>query len=860
MRLKQPTFFLRKPDTLSLLYRLDEESKDRDKQQMTVTMLAGFRLDPQPVLLEEGDFWQPVKELDGVPFDLGLPKPTGEFLMAGDCHAPGGQSTLACPVRTKVGSIKKNLVVIGDRWWTSNDKVTFPVPFKKMELGWEQSFGGASGYDNPAGRGMVPVRCLDGRRRKPLPNIQHPDRLIGFSSEQQRPVGLGPEGLDWPSRRALVGSLDKNWLARRWPEPPVNASPKLFHLAPPDQRFPDFLQGDEPVLLHNMHPERSRIESQLPGRRCRCFLGNRSAEQAFVEMQCRLDTLWLFPGHETGILIWRAGLTGLPEWETDAYYLAASLEPLAEPPEKARTCYANIIGLPDAAAEEIPVDEPEPDPLSKADEATTAKAQDTAPKFDPVAAAIAEKTAAAKAKLTPLLAAFGISADELLGQSAAAAQAGKGTKPLTPARLAQRSAHLHKKLDTMLLRTGLTPKDLQPDTIITQAGKPGQKNRSARIATAIAAMKSYGIEDDALFAEMKVLEQQAKQVPDEQQQHGPDKANSNLPSRAVMTREEVLAAYTAGHSLAELDLSGLDLSDLMLDRADFRGAVLEGVNFSKTSLQGADCSGALLSRTDCSNAVLIDSCLQDCVATAMLAVGADFTGADLCKARFDKSDFSSACFAEVKAIRAKFDACMLTEVDARKADLQRAGFKGADLTAIRCAEADLRRADFNRALLDRADFRSSNLEGAWFAETEGEEVIFCEAKLSRSKCNLTSLPGADFSEAEMEQLAWSESIFPDACLRHGMLDRAMLTNCDFQRADFSRASLRQANLMHSDLRQTSLYKANAFKARFRHARLEGSNCCDANFYGADLYKAALRHTLLNGTNLDATLFAIKLPI
>ncbi|RWX46510.1 hypothetical protein H206_03833 [Candidatus Electrothrix aarhusensis] len=107
MRLKQPTFFLRKPDTLSLLYRLDEKNKEKDKQQMTVTMLAGFRLDPQPVLLEEGDFWQPVKELDGVPFDLGLPKPTGEFLMAGDCHAPGGQSTLACPVRTKVGSIKK---------------------------------------------------------------------------------------------------------------------------------------------------------------------------------------------------------------------------------------------------------------------------------------------------------------------------------------------------------------------------------------------------------------------------------------------------------------------------------------------------------------------------------------------------------------------------------------------------------------------------------------------------------------------------------------------------------------------------------------------------------------------------------
>ncbi len=861
--MQQPNFFLRKPDTLSLLYRLDEE-REKKKQQLTVTILAGFRLIPQPELLEEGEFWQPVKELDAVSFDLGRPKPAGEFLLAGDCYAPNNQSTLACPVKTKVGGIQKNLLVIGDRWWTGKDRSTFPVPFKRMELGWERSFGGLPGYDNPTGRGRVPVRCPDGRRRKPLPNIQRPERLLDFSSELQRPVGFGPEGLDWPSRRALVGSLDENWLARRWPMPPADASPQLFHMAPPDQRFSCFLQGDEPVVLHNMHPEHARIESQLPGRRCRCFLGNYSnhaadAEHTFVEMQCRLDTLWLFPGHETGILIWRAGLDKLPKWNTDGYYLAATPEPLAEPPEEARSCYAALIGLADAVAEEIPVDEPEPDSLPKTEEAV-AEAKDAAPKFDPIADAIAEKTAVAKTKLTPLLAAFGISADELLGQSVAAVQADKGAKPLTPARLAQRSAHLHKKLDTMLMRTGLSAKDLQPDSRVP-ATKSTPKNKSARIATAIAAMKSYGIDDEALFGEMRALEQQADPSgsPD-QQKNKPDTLGSNLPLIAVMTREEVVAAHACGNSLAGLNLSGLDLSGLVLDRADFRGAILEGVNFSKTSLQGADCSGSLLNRADCSNAVLTGSNLKDCVATVMLAIGADFSQADLRKARFDKSDFSQACLTEVKGIRAGFDTCMLTEADVRKADLQQASFKGADLTAIRCTEADLGRANFNRALLDRADFRSSNLEGAWFAEAEGQDVVFCKARLSRSKCNNTSLYNADFSEAEMVQLAWSESIFPDACLRHGMLDRAMLTNCDFCRADFSRTSLRQTNLMHSDLRQTSLYKTNAFKARFRHARLEGSNCCDANFYGADLYKAALRNTLLNGTNLDATLFAIKLPI
>uniref|UniRef100_UPI004057685C DUF2169 family type VI secretion system accessory protein n=1 Tax=Candidatus Electrothrix sp. TaxID=2170559 RepID=UPI004057685C len=865
MILKQPAFFLRKPDTLSLLYNLDEKDVDRGEHQLKVSLLSGFRLQSNPELLEEGDFWQPVKELDTLPFDLGVPKPTGEFLVTGTCYSPDGQATLACPVKAQVGNVTKNLLVFGDRWWISNNKMTFPVPFKSMDMGWERSFGGAPEYDNPLGRGLDPVLCLDGKERKPLPNIQHPDRLLTSPFEQQSPVGFGPEGLDWPSRRALAGSLNDTWLAHCWPKPPSDASPQLSHLAPRDQRFSDFLQGDESIRLHNMHPEHALIASQLPGCRCRCFLGNRSAEQTFLEMQCHLDTLWLFPNHETGILIWRAGLTELPAWNTEEYYLASTLEPLAEPPQEATSCYRALIPLSplseaEAKTENTASTEPEPDFSSESEKVRRAesKQKDTVPQVDPVAAAIAEKTAAAKAKLTPLLAAFGISADELLGQSAAA-QAGQGAQSLTPAHLAQRSAHLHKELDKMLLRTGLTSKDIQLDDV-AQAAKPKKKADAARIATAIAAMKSFGIEDEALFAEMRTLEQQAEQVKTADQKKRPERTGSHLPFTAAMTRDEVIAAYTRGESLAGKNLSGLDLSGLVLDRVDFRGAVLEGVNFTQTSLQGADCGEALLNNADCTHAILANCNLQDCVATAMLAVGTDFSGANLNKSRFDTSDFSRACLAKVKASQTKFATCMLTEVDARNAHMERAVFKGADLTAIRCTDAELHRANFNRTLLDRANFSDSNLEGAWFAEAEGDETLFCRAKLSRSKCNSTTLSNADFCEAEMIQLAWSESIFLDAIMRHGILDGAMLAQCDFRRADFSRTSLKQANLMYSDLRQSSLYKSNAFKARFRHTHLEESNCCDANFYGADLYKATLQQTLLEGTNLDATLFAVQFPI
>ena len=854
---------LRKPATLSLLYRQEE---GRYSPELTVTMLAGFRLNSGADLLDESVFWKPVKELDTVPFDLGSPKPFGEFLIAGDCYSPGGQMTLACPAQARVGDLEKNLVVFGDRYWTNTGKITFPAPFRKMELAWNRSFGGLPDQDNSAGRGLRPVTLANGKTMRPLANIENPHRLPGSTYERQRPVGFAPEGLDWPSRRSLAGSPDEEWLGHRWPEPPADASPGLFQLAPVDQRFPGFIHGDEQVVLRNMHPSRPCIESQLPGRRCRCFLGSRSAtdsssadEHRILEMQCSLDTLWLFPGHETGILIWRTQVNAMPEWNTDDLYLAATLEPLGEQPEEATTCYRGIIGMPEAAVEEVSGAEPEPeDDVPSKKDVTRDSDQEAMPKIDPAADVIARKTTEAMAKLTPLLASFGISAEELMRQPPAS-KSGKGAKSLTPARLEQRAAHLHKKLESTLLGTGLAPEDLKPDV---KTSRPG-KNRGARIAKAIAAMQSFGIVDEKLFAEMRDLEQQADLVREGKNKHpalAPVKPGSNLPLTSVMSREEVLAAHARGESLAGLNLGGLDLSGVKLDNVDLRDTILEGVNFSNTSLQGADLSGALLSGVDCSKGNLSEAKLTNCVATGMMAIGTDFSRANLEKARFDRGDFSRAGFAEVKATRAGFTACILVDSVAQGADLQKVSFKGADCSTAHFSDADLRRADFNRALMDGADFRNSNMEGAWFAESEGADVLFNKANLSRSKCNESSFPGADFSEAKMSQAAWSESVFNDSCLRRAMLDRAMLVHCDFRRADFSRASLRRGNLMHSDLRQASLYRVNGFKARFRHARLEESNCCDANLYGADLYKAALLHTQLDGANLDATLFAIKLPV
>ncbi len=846
---QKPDIRLRKPATLSLLYQLDDGGEE---QQLKVTMVAGFSLTPEAELLDEGEFWPVVKGLNGsAPFDLGTPKPAGEFLLSGSCYPPGGRMALACPLHVRVGTIEKNLVVFGDRYWKTGTGMTFPQPFRAMELGWERSFGGQLDQDNPQGRGNRKDSLL-------LPNIEHPARLITSPRDRPPPSGFGPEGLDWPSHRPLAGTLDENWLGRSWPGLPADVNPTLFHLAPRDQRLSGFFQGDEEIEIRNMHPEQARIRSQLPQVRCRCFLGNQGldSEHRFQELQCRMDTLWLFPELATGILIWR-GIVQLQPGDSGQQMLAATLEPTAQPGMEPSACYLAIIGQPELEAEEIAKEIPEESATEHSSKKSDKQKKEAAKAdIDPVAAAVEEKTAAARAKLTPLLASFGISVDELLKPSKASKKPGLDKK-LTPARLEQRAIGLQGKLDTMLSRSGLSPGDIKPGKMVD---KP-KANTGARIATAIGAMQSFGIKDEALFAEMRELERQTDIL-----RQGTDtkaaalvRPLSNLPVTATMTREEVIAAWERGESLAGVDLGGLDLSALQLDGIDCRDAILEGVNLSNSSLRGAVLDRAVLTGADLNGACLARAAMTACVAMGVTARGADFSKADLSQARFERADLHGVKLTKCKGNKAGFIRCIMTEVQAQQAGLTGACFSGSDLGAASFIGAELQRADFSRTLLDRCDFSRANLAKCWLGEAQGDEVIFVKSNLNGSKCNGTRLQGADFSKADLAQAAWLDSDFSSGIFRGAVLDRAMAVRCDFRQADLSRCSFKEANLMHSDLRQTSFFRANGFKARFRHVRLEESDCRQANLYGVDFFRASLRRTLLDDANLDATLLTLRLP-
>ena len=104
-----------KPDNLALHYRTLQQGDDK---LLSLGLMAMFRLDcPAPAqLLSEQQLWTISAAAlgDDAVLDAGWPKPAGEFLAYGACHAPATDVVLQKTVRISVGSLKKTLTAFGE--------------------------------------------------------------------------------------------------------------------------------------------------------------------------------------------------------------------------------------------------------------------------------------------------------------------------------------------------------------------------------------------------------------------------------------------------------------------------------------------------------------------------------------------------------------------------------------------------------------------------------------------------------------------------------------------------------------------------------------------------------------------------
>ncbi|MHB8885016.1 MAG: DUF2169 family type VI secretion system accessory protein [Methylovirgula sp.] len=311
-----------KPTTLGILLRTQRRGKGA---LYTISALGLFDVAKPGIFLSEQAMWPAVmKELpEGAVFDPGMPKPQGELLVAGHVKAPNGSAVRAMMLEIGLGSIAKRVAVFGDRYWmpgAGGFVFTEPQPFSEMKIDLRRMYGGANHPQNTLGVGYQAVRLIDAQQISPLPNFEDPRRLIRSVEETPPPVGLGPIDMQARDRMKYAGTFDKAWQENIAPHPPLDTDPRVYSMAPEDQRIAGYFVGDEPLRVYGMTGDEPSYAGCLPGLRARAFVMRTSEPAGLFELDMKLDTVLLLGSHRKGVVVFRGTI---PVADVDAKDAAA---------------------------------------------------------------------------------------------------------------------------------------------------------------------------------------------------------------------------------------------------------------------------------------------------------------------------------------------------------------------------------------------------------------------------------------------------------------------------------------------------------------------------------------------------------
>lgn len=267
--------------------------------------------------------------------DLVPYKPGTDILVVGTASAPGGLPHHHWLAKVQVGTVQKSIRLHGPRQLRKTMlgwKMSQAEPITRLALDYRLAYGGclavppeltgASGEfvkhdDNPAGCGWLPKR----RDYSHLPRKarRYVRRWIGAQSELKgpqiedaaapirKPYGgkahsLGAVARWWTPRVKLQGTFDEAWRAQRFPLLPKNFNSRYFQAAHHDLVATPHLNGDEPISLIGLLPERR--DMRLPGWRILAVVKRASGES--VVYLPLLDTVRFDLSTQQATLVWRA--------------------------------------------------------------------------------------------------------------------------------------------------------------------------------------------------------------------------------------------------------------------------------------------------------------------------------------------------------------------------------------------------------------------------------------------------------------------------------------------------------------------------------------------------------------------------
>ena len=801
-----PDLKIIKPDGSELVHRVYSPTAGSHAMSFGVLLAFPLQVPGQDADIAFTSIWEHAAQAlpKGDILDEGWPKPFGEFLAAGCCHAPKGHSSQPVSAHISIGSLSKRLAVFGRRRASIAGGITAPEPFVSIPLTLAHAFGGAGHEYNPDGKGLP-----DEQGDIELPNIELPDHLMMSRADRPPVAGFGPLPAVWPHRAQHLGKQDQHWRDTRWPHLPEDTDARYFMAAPPDQQLQAFWSGGEPITVRNMHPEFPELVGQVPRSRARFFVhqSDSDGEAHFRELYVHADTVWLLPGQQIGIMIYRGsiGVSDPDGRDINAFY--AAFENPDEPQQPVEHYVSSCLK---AMAPEL--FQAIPDVTSPEFEASLQSLVDTN---------LLEKVREQREYFQASLQQAGVHETELL-------------------QMLQANPHTRQFAQTVLQRNStLTGFFNEIESLIAII-----QSEDADPATATAATAGHSLKDALTPYPRPAGHAVRAQLPADSSDNALHDA-----SAAARNRQIVLNAKSGGYSCANLDLSNANLAGLDLGGMDFTGSILAGANLAGAKLQGAEMNGIFAPRARFDAADL-----SGCRLSGASLGGASFTGAVLRAANLETSDCTGASFAGADLSHASLTGAVLSRawlqgIQAERlnaagahmdhANLDNAWLPAAQLDGVSLAGASAQRINLQEASANNADFSQADLQGANLAGARlagsqtGPGTSLQQARLDQAILQDASWTGADLREASLRGIQARGADFSDALLSEALLVESDLRNCAFDRASLERASLEASNLMeasfiHGKLQNCNFDKCNLYNATFKDPDIAGASFRQAN--------------------------------
>ncbi len=793
-------------------------------------------------------------------FDLGMPKPRGEVLVNGSFYSREGQKIPVGRVKVQLGSINKELAVFGDRYWqrpgSSTWSISEPKLINHLPISYKYSFGGENFSMNPLGRGFIEPGKEHTRQTYPLPNIEHIKQLVSSPSDCPQPVGLAPLDLMWPQRASKAGTYDEEWLKTRFPGHPKDLDWTLYNAAPIDQQIKGFFQGDESFQIENMHPQKPLLSSQLPAIRPRCFINQQKGETfLFQEIATRLDTVWLFPGDEYGVIVFRGVHEVSDPDADDVLQQLIAFESIHDEPRPAdhyeKTLYARLDkdkGQFQSLNEKPLIPEGEQSGFTE-----MLKNVDSEPQKSKNILAKNMKTRAERVKKEAKqhFLNLGLNPEEYCAEESPPEEPEFDPENVEDfadqVEIWTANINVEKDRAEEAARNRLKELGFDYDQLSEEA-KTQQSRARFSASEKIALLQEFGLNDPEVEKKLYETQEKTDQAYREHGHHFPAVAPL-APDDALQKRQLVQDRLDLGHSLAGLDLTGADLSNMDLQGCNLSNAFLEGVNLSGTDLTKANLSGC----------VLVRSKLEETKFHSTHMPSANMGYAHCLKAEFRNADMNDCIFYGTKIEKTLFENCTIKKADFSNAEITESDFSDSNISGVQFMESSL----------SHVSFQGADCSECLFLETEWFHMDFTKANLRAVTCVGVNGDGTNFQNADLRNLRTAaETSFAGANFKKAIMTEATLREINCTDADFSEADLSHADLSKSKLNGAVFYKSIAIgtqfvKADLRNAKMMGINLFEgslqktclhetdlrqSNLYGVDFIQAQFRNTNLSGAN------------